>query len=292
MLFRSYTYIPFDPLPVLNGKGISCDCIEECEKCEEIPFQPILQSLPDQTVRLSVAKIDASGSVNFGSYLTADSKYQNYRVVLDYVNVDVTHRDFYLRRDVVPSTNDSDKERYTFRIKPIISKNLGDGGYDEGFVSVPVYVGVGLRLTAEVTSLEANANLSGLSAIAAEVAAGRLKGSLTVQSLGITGKSISAALPLPSEINETTIQNALVAIGSIKGQIYDGNDAVIISPRVVGIYKPFKGGIEVINGIISELSRQPVEWKRPCKKAPLYGHYDDSNKESDKPSETTSSSKE
>ncbi|MEP1488891.1 MAG: hypothetical protein ABJK28_10730 [Algibacter sp.] len=45
---------------------------------------------------------------------------------------------------------------------------------DEELVSIPVYVGVGLRLTANVKTLKAGASLSGLSAIAAEVEAGKL----------------------------------------------------------------------------------------------------------------------
>ena len=136
-----------------------------------------------------------------------------------------------------------------------------------------MYVGVGLRLTANVKTLEADVNLSGLSTIAAEAKAGRLEGSLTVQTLGITGKNIASSLPLPSEINETTIQNALVAIGSIKAQLYD-NENTIISPRVVGIYKPIEGGTDVINAIIADLAKSRVKWHRPCNKPLVYSEFE------------------
>jgi len=128
---------------------------------------------------------------------------------------------------------------------------------------MPVYIGVGLRLTATVRVIKGTANLSSLGSLAAGAEAGNLNGSLVVQTLGINGKGVSTALPLPSELNQTTIQNAILSLGSIKAILYDEKNTQI-TPRVVGIYNPVGGGQQYINGIISALAVSPVEWDHVC----------------------------
>ena len=125
-----------------------------------------------------------------------------------------------------------------------------------------MYVGVGLRLIASVTVRKGSVNLSSLGVLAADAQAGKVTGTLVVQTLGITGKSVSTSLPLPSDLNQTTIQNAIVSLGSIKAILYDKNTDV--DPRVVGIYDPVGGGQQVVNGIISVLASNPINWNRPC----------------------------
>jgi hypothetical protein len=129
-------------------------------------------------------------------------------------------------------------------------------------VYVPVYVGVGLRLTASVKVLKGNVKLSSLGAIAAEAEAGNLSGSLVIQTLGITGKTVSTSIPLPSDLNQTTVQNAILSLGSIKAILHD--EETEVTPRVVGIYNPIGGGQQVVNGIISILASRRIRWYRPC----------------------------
>ena len=128
--------------------------------------------------------------------------------------------------------------------------------------NIPVYVGVGLRVSAYVYVTGASANISGIGIIGAEAEANNLRGSLVVQTLGVNGKSVAAALPIQSELNRTTAQSAIVAVGAIKALLYA--DETIKSPRVVGLYLPFPGGKPLVNAIISELSKKQVEWSRPC----------------------------
>ncbi len=53
--------------------------------------------------------------------------------------------------------------------------------------------------------------------------------------MGISGKSVS--LPLPSEINPTSIQNAMMAISSIRALVYTSEKKDLqITPRVIGYY--------------------------------------------------------
>jgi hypothetical protein len=123
-------------------------------------------------------------------------------------------------------------------------------------VVVPVYVGVGLRLTANVSVKEGNVDLGNLFALGVAAQAKQISGTLVIQSLGLSGEGVSPLIPIPSEINPTTIQNALMAIGAIKAKIYDGKISVV--PRVVGVYNNLGGGQETINGFISTILEKPL----------------------------------
>ncbi|WP_179345005.1 hypothetical protein [Winogradskyella ursingii] len=271
----AYTYIPIDPLPVFEEPGRSCKEVEN-----ELAFKDLLESLPDQAVRLAIAQLNGSASGSFGP---ASIGYENnsYQVVLDYISVDATQLPVYLKRvvlsgpragervplyDELPNTPTRYVVKGAPRINPYASsdteyiRNENDGE----LVVFPVYIGVGLRLTATVDVIEGNVNLSSLASIAAEAQAEKLTGSLTVQTLGITGNNVSTSLPLPSEINQSTVQNAILSLGSIKAVLYDEENTKI-TPRVVGIYNPVGGGQEVVNGIISVLAENPIVWYRPCK---------------------------
>ena len=54
---------------------------------------------------------------------------------------------------------------------------------------------------------------------------------------------------MPSDISESSIQNAILALGSIKARIYD--KGVGIQPRVVGVYNTLGGDSTFINSLIS-----------------------------------------
>lgn len=270
----AYTYIPIDPLPIFEEQGRSC------EINLDVKFKDLLESLPDQAVRLAIAQLNGTASGSFGP---ASVGFENntYQVVLDYISVDATQLPVYIRREI-SSGPDAGKEiplyddkidfssRYIIKAAPRInpfsagsSKQYTRNESEGELVVFPVYIGVGLRLTATVYVIEGSVILSSLGAIAAEAQAGKLTGSLTVQTLGITGNNVSTTLPLPSEINQSTIQNAILSLGSIKAVLYDEENTKI-TPRVVGIYNPVGGGKEVVNGIISVLAENPISWYRPC----------------------------
>lgn len=259
-----YAYIPLDPLPVVSVPDVNRGCAPDAPVSR---WQPILEALPDNAVRVAVGSFDASGTVTFGP-VQIGTKGNNYQVVLDYINVDTSNVYFdiwYTARDtgdVFPIYDVRPTGRVSIsalRIQPgSSSKAHGD------IVIIPVYVGLGLRLTATVNVVEGSVNLSSLGAIAAEAQAGRVTGSLVVQTLGITGRQVTASLPLPSELNSTTVQNAILSLGAIKAVLYDSD--AIKTPRVTGIYNPIGvGGQGLINAIVSELAKEPIEWKRPCR---------------------------
>ncbi len=267
----AYTYIPIDPLPVSEQKGIGC--------AEKSKFKEFLDCLPDQAVRLAIAQTNGKASGSFGP-VSVGYQSNTYNVILDYISVDATQLPIYVKR-VISSGPQSGKQVSLFddsvklgtryivsaahRLNPVSSEiKEFEKHEDKGeLVVVPVYIGVGLRLTASVIVKEGTVNLSSLGALAAAAEAGKLSGSLTVQTLGITGNKVSTSLPIPSEINQTTIQNAILSLGSIKAILYDKENTTL-TPRIVGIYNPIGGGKEIVNGIISVLAAHPLDWPRPC----------------------------
>ena len=271
-----YTYIPVDPFSVKTNPGNYCKNEEENDSksvnLNEIGYGELLKSLPDNAVRMSVEQFNASGSVSYGP-AGLGSENESYRVTVDYINADTTNVRIWISKKA--------QNYKTKKIEnvPLFLPNNGQYTYGSEIFTVsreqpsdeskyfeeynlPVYVGIGLRVTANISITGVSANISGLGAIGAEAEANRLKGSLTVQTLGVNGQAIAAALPIQSELNRTTAQNAIVAVGSIKALLYE--DGTIVSPRVVGIYLPFAGGKALVNAIISEISKKRVVWYRPC----------------------------
>lgn len=273
-----YTYIPVDPFSVKTVSADSCDELSRHNRivpngADSVAFSSLLRSLPDNAVRMSIERFDTSGNITYGPG-GIGVKGESYRVTVDYINADTTNiplwisrssQEYKRRETNVAKLFSFASEKYTpgselyvvSRTKPEVESIDRYAEYN-----IPVYVGIGLRVTANVDIVKGNANISGLGAIGAESEAERLKGSLVVQTLGVNGKSIAAALPIQSELNRTTAQNAIVAVGSIKALLYEKD--TVVSPRVVGIYLPFPGGKSLVNAIISELSKERIEWKRPC----------------------------
>jgi hypothetical protein len=265
-----YTYIPIDPFPV--------DIIQEksCPKPTLNGPTNLLSSLPDNAVRMLVERFDKTGNVTYGAS-KAGLKDESYRVTVDYINADTINVPVTIEKSMRRIKDNSyyPIDLFTSSLKEFIP---GTERYrvsrianfastkstlpPEQIFNIPVYVGVGLRVSSFVFVTGASANISGIGIIGAEAEAEKLKGSLVVQTLGVNGKSVAAALPIQSELNRTTAQNAIVAVGSIKALLYA--DETVKSPRVVGLYLPFPGGKPLVNALISELSKQAVEWPAPC----------------------------
>jgi len=218
-----FGYHPIDSLPV----GVKPDNATRAKK---------LDALPDETMRLAIGQFDRKSGFTFGP-ATAGVAGNDYVVVLDYVKF--TTKSFGV------------KKAQTAGSKMVVTVTR-DPNPD---VVVPVYVGVGLRLTANVHVKEGNVDLGNLFALGVAAQAKQVSGTLVVQTLGLSGEGVSPLIPIPSEINPTTIQNAVQAIGAIKAKIYDGNISVV--PRVVGVYNNLGGGQETINGFISTILQDP-----------------------------------
>ncbi len=281
--YTKYTYVPVDPLPIDTKPGESC--VENAVQLSYITEIELTKALPDQTVRMATRKFNADGSADFTLAKTAVENEQ-FEVILDYMNTDTAPGDFSVRRYVADLVNykeglfnttyknvsykKGDTLQFTTPTPPgVISKYeihpYIDGKYtgDEwSRISIPIYVGLGLRLKANANVIKGSVNISGFPGIAAKASSGDIQGSLVVQTLGVSGEKIAATLPLPSELNETTFMNSILAMGAIKAQIHSSDTDR--TPRVVGFYNPFGGGEEFINAMISALSEKRHPWFRAC----------------------------
>jgi hypothetical protein len=243
-ILSGYNYVPLDPMPV--SVYIHPDC-------EGQKLGTLFEYLPDNAVRIAVRQLNANGSLAFGP-AKLGYKGSTYQVVVDYINDDVAYTR--LRQEGGDLYRGTSPARLT-RVDPRDTSTLPSDIY------IPVYVGIGLRLTANVTVHSGTVNLSSLGALAAAADAQRVTGSLIVQTLGITGSKVTAALPMPSDLNSTTIQNAILALGSIKALEYDKD--TLVAPRVTGIYDPLPNPDQhTINLIVSAMSYDPVPWYKTC----------------------------
>lgn len=225
---NSYGYHPLDPLPVEL----------EVDTANPLTNSRLLKAMPDETIRLAIGQVISTGGLKF---TTASAGYEgnSYVVVLDYIKFNTNSFNVKVDRSNGRATK----------------ANVLEQSSQEGDAIIPLYIGVGLRLTANITINKGQVDLGNLFAIGAQAASQRISGTLTVQTLGISGENISAVIPMPSEINTTTIQNAILALGMIKAKIYEDNTT--ITPRVVGVYNNIGGSTEVINGFISSILQKP-----------------------------------
>ncbi|MGV8038566.1 MAG: hypothetical protein AB2L07_00280 [Thermoanaerobaculaceae bacterium] len=247
------------------------------------PYQPLLESLPDINVRFAVASFDTGGALTFGpAKITA--KDRQYRAILDYVNVDAIPVTFLISaidaqgKLVPPSRLIIERAKikaYQATIQPMdVSGPPAEATLaTSDLVTVPVYVGIGMRLSADITALEAGVALTSLGAIGLEAQGKRLTGTLTVQTLGITGEPVATSLPLPSTLDQTTIENGILAIGSNRAVVYrtgssQDKGGVVVTPRIVGLYSPIGTDSALINALYSELSKSAPGWARPCRPLP------------------------
>lgn len=272
-----FSYIPLDPLPVTTWPGVGCKFTGfpwDATLNEGFVYSELLKSLPDNAVRIAVKEYDRKGNLSYaGSSLGFEGR--RYQVILDYINVDSTNIRFYIKTKRNAESGPAGLEILAVERIDLFGESAARVDRDaspeakeraQGNIVIPVYVGVGLRLTADLQVLKGTLNLSSLGVIAAGVEAGKASGSLVVQTLGVTGKQVSTSLPLPSELNQTTVQNAILSLGSIKAIIFDAENT-ITTPRVIGIYLPMRDGTEdLINRIVSELARDGIPWQRPCSK--------------------------
>ncbi len=258
-----FTYVPLDPLPVQILPGDAC-VYSEGRAANRL--KPVLQALPDNAVRVAIRQLNAGGSATLGP-ATVGASGNQYQVILDYINADIVNVPVRVFR-LHPSARIVRIERIPVQpayggAEPPKTPATPTGQTMEEVV-IPVYVGVGLRLTANINVLKGNVNLSSLGALAAQAEAENISGSLIVQTLGITGKQVTSTLPLPSELNETTVQNAILSLGAVKAVVYD-QENTIIAPRVTGIYNPLDRSDEgTVNKIVSELARDAITWRQPC----------------------------
>lgn len=248
-----YRYVAIDPLPINFTNDFS--------KCGSLAGSTpgLIDALHDLTARVSTQQISGEGSLS-APVVKVGASGSTYQVTQDFIAYDQTP----LRFEVPAHLADTRYSAADVSSGSPLRLLREDEPARRGarVLTIPVYVGLGLRLTANVTVRKGNVNLADLGALSAAAKAEQVRGSLVAQTLGMSGPKVSALLPLPGELNPTTIQNATVAIGSIKALLDDPSTRRW--PRVVGIHYPFERvSPAMTNAIVSALAEKRIEWS-PC----------------------------
>ncbi|HYZ47655.1 MAG TPA: hypothetical protein VE567_02050 [Sphingomonas sp.] len=273
-----YTYVPVDPLLVdiqveapLPANAAEWSerryqaCLSRRGKTQD--GQPskadLMDALPDHTIRMAIREMTGSTSGSYGP-VAVGAAGQSYQVIVDSGFTDTTVVDFGIRvrsgDQLVPIRSVTKETEPAVDIEVV---RLDGAPVPSGFepVSMPIYVGVALRLTATLTVKTGTVDL-GLSTLGAKAEAKKVSGNLVVQSLGIYGQQVGATFGIPNELNQTAIQNALVSLGAVKAIVYDRDTGT--RPRITGIYNPLPlSSPKLINRIYAALASRPVLWK-PC----------------------------
>lgn len=167
------------------------------KKIKLLSPEQIFTFLNNETVLVSIAKINADGKVTYLP-ITLSAKNSSYKITMDYMKF----------------------------------ATLGQNDDQGNFIGYK-RIGVGLRLISQITAFESGINIGDLSSIGAAATAGKLNGTLMIEVIGIKSKEVTTILPLPSEINQSTIQNAMQALATIKSKIYDPETRLY--PQVMAI---------------------------------------------------------
>lgn len=278
----NYDYIPLDPLavqvavipPLANdarGRDRNQVRYRLCVPRRTGPDKhaDLMDALPDMTLRMAVEEITGQANLSAGPF-SASGNGGQYRVTADSVNTDEITLQFAVRLgdEDAPTpilsrvgTLPLGERLEIFRIVDAADEARAEAGNFER-IAIPVYIGVGLRLTAAITHRSGKLNISSLPALTAGVEARRVSGTLTMQSLGVYSQQITSLMQIPTELNAASVQQALVALGAARAVIYDGDTGT--RPRIVGFANPFRtNDPRLIQMIRSELARRPVDWV-PC----------------------------
>lgn len=192
-------YIPVEPVPVEEVSVYDSGKEEYVDRFwASLTDSQKLVLLPLQTAEVSIRQTSASGKM---SYLVASAEASRgtYEVIMDYMK--------YLVDAVITSD----------------SRFLGSRR-----------VGVGLRMTARVTTSEGGVNISGLSALALGAAAQKLSGSLSINVIGIDSRDVSNLIPITSNLDQTSIEAALQALAAVKTKMWSTSETTI-TPHIIAV---------------------------------------------------------
>jgi hypothetical protein len=230
-------YVPIAPRPTRCTQDPLTD---QKVRWAGMKHEDLLKHLPLHASSMSVTKLDAKvGASYMLAAVTAEAGF--YRVTLDYAKYQV--------RTVGPDACTS--------------------GTPTGTAGV-FRVGVGVRVTAILQTVRANLDLGGLGAIGLAVEAGLANGSLQVDIIGVDSKDVTTLIPLPSDIDPSSIIAALQAVATIKAKIHD--EATVLRPHVMAMEARTPKSLDDLPGLLSRLLAedcvQPSDAVSPPRPAP------------------------
>ncbi|MBI3134383.1 MAG: hypothetical protein HYZ14_06860 [Bacteroidetes bacterium] len=94
-------------------------------------------------------------------------------------------------------------------------------------------LGVTTRLKANIITKSKNLNLSDLFQIGIYASQEKLTGTLSIEIIGISSPEIVAMIPVPAELNVTSVQSSLQSLAAIKAKIFD--ESTRLHPQILAI---------------------------------------------------------
>jgi hypothetical protein len=160
--------------------------------------------LPIHSAAIFIQKKDASGNAKFMTN-TVTAEAGSYRVLMDFMK---------------------------FRMEPMYGAPNTDPSQGTEYYGTGK-VGVGMRVSIDLLTKKAAVDLSSLLAIGVAAKLGEVQGSLTVDVIGVDSKDITNLIPLNAVVDESSIQQTMQALASIKTKIHD--DGVLLTPHIVAV---------------------------------------------------------
>lgn len=181
----------------------------------------VLNFVPNESMETTIQKFNEDGTVDY-LYSGRSVKKGSYRLTVDY-------------------------NKFTI-------KNINSIGGD---CLSYAKVGVGLRIVANINTLQNKIDISSLVALGNAAKEGKISGTVGYEVIGIESKEITAILPINSEITSTVNQVFLQAISAIKGKIYD--DKTRLYPQIIAVKNSGCETKEVLKNVISQYSSDNLE---------------------------------
>lgn len=105
---------------------------------------------------------------------------------------------------------------YRYTIKPCAAGNITDGG---------IAIGIGLRLTADITTTKSSLNIGGPMPLALAVSQNRAKGNVRVQSFGVSSgaAALSPYLSSSGDLSTEALKKAMESFGVIRAVTETGS---------------------------------------------------------------------
>lgn len=192
-----YVYIPIEPIPYLNTVASTS---EQKNK--------LLSQLPNERSRISLAKIEANGSIGYGVG-TASAAGASYRFALDSIK---------------------------YRVVPLKVETTGPDENVQDTKYAFLIVGIGTRLSIAFDTKKGKFNLSSLFAISAAAEAEKIVGTIDAQTIGYSSQTASSLIPLPDELSYARTNDYLRSLAVIKGLVYQtDNEKLTIQPQILAL---------------------------------------------------------
>lgn len=166
-------------------------------------------NLPNQTSTTTIKKLSADGKITYLS-ASASGEAGIYEVVMDYAK---------------------------YRSEPVYDDGTGvqtgSSGSTNGKLLGYGKIGVGVRIKANVETLKTGVDLNGLFALGLAAKQQLLRGTISVDVIGIDSQGVNALLPVGVQLDESSIQASLQSLASIQTKIYDKE--VKLTPHLIAI---------------------------------------------------------